>query len=152
MSKKKIPLAFNVVPQEKLLAAAIAAQDMIVTTIHKETGDVDCIQLEIGWEVKSTNDLVSSFIGNKKEPSPRLKEQLTRMLDTYKDPILLIWDWFAPTTENYIMTSKRLRFVNWDGLWNALLFWQRRGILLDLAASREHAARRIVMTAKNKAG
>ncbi len=152
MPKKKSALTFNVVPQEKLLAAAILAQDMIVTTEHKLTGDVDCVQLEMGWEVKSTSDLVSSFVGTKDKKEPRLQEQLTRMLDTYKEPYLLVWDWFAPAAGNYIMTKKRLRFVYWDSIWGALIFWQKRGILLGLAASREHAARRIVMTAKNRAG
>lgn len=153
MTKKlKIMLSLNVVPQEKLIAAALAEyDDVVLTTVHKDTGDVDCVDLGIGWEVKSTGDLVSSFVGSKDKKPPRLQEQLTRMLTIYAEPILLVWDWFEPTHSNYIMTNGRLRFINWDALWNSLLFWQRRGILIDLAASREHAARRIVLTARNRA-
>ena len=153
MSKsKKPPLTLIVVPQETKLAKYLEAEGAVVVVEGMATGDVAMPNKSVGWEVKSTSDLIASFVTKKKGgiKYERLKEQMTRMLDVYKEPILCIWDWFTPTAAGYILTSSRISGVRWDSLWGALNYWQRRGIILDLAASREHAAHRIIMTCKSR--
>ena len=133
----KCQIMLDVVPQEKVLAKALTKEGALVSMVPMITGDVR--ERDTGWEVKSSDDVRSSFTQG------RLKEQLTRMLDTYSESILIIWDWFLPDANGKIYSRNWHSGTSWDALWGALHFWQRRGIILDMAASRAHAAHRIVM-------
>lgn len=141
----KPKVLLDVVPQESKLGTALEKEGAKVIYLPMITGDVrhiDSSKGVVGWEIKSTDDLRQSFTQG------RLKEQLTRMLDTYIEPILCIWDWFMPDADGKIYSQKWHSKTAWDALWGALHFWQRRGIILDMAASRDHAAHRIVTLCK----
>jgi len=95
----------------------------------------DCNSNIIGIERKEVNDFLNSI-------NSRLDNQLERMLELYKETILLLegsWQIVA----NKVVTQQGI--TNWvmSDIWNYLQSWQRKGVMLQLTSSNNHTIRRV---------
>lgn len=138
--------------QERVLADALRALGASVDVMRltpAPAGDLAFVARGqfIGGEVKEANDLLSSWVGRKTkmDGQHRLDSQLSRMVANYDRVVLFIHGWFGVSAGGYIQTARREETrLKWDGLWNTLLRWQMKGVMLDVSTSRTHVAERVL--------
>ena len=145
--------------QEKVLASAFAKAG-IPFLLHRLTpspaGDLAFMQhgRMVGGEVKEAKDLIASWSGPRMKCKPvcpycagrgcsRLDSQMYRMTANYDHVILFIHGWFGVNPRGYIVVDGRPTGRLWDGLWNALMKWQMRGVCIDMSTSRKHVMQRV---------
>ena len=126
-----------------------------VTLKPVPAGDVALVLpsgLFVGFELKTAADLVASIVGPKTklaayEPGRcRLDSQLCRMIAHYDRTVLLVrGELYWGSKSNTIMG----RQVSWDAVFNKLLKWQERGVIVQHTSngSLAHTVRRIASIA-----
>lgn len=137
--------------QERKLAKAMKKLGTVEVIVQRLTpvpaGDVMFMAGKCLWgvEMKSCDDLVSSFSVRTKGKPSRLDSQMKRMLEYYDRVVLMIrWGGGMWVEGDGTIVTGRPRRVYWDALWNRISYWQVKGVMLEVVSDISHAARRIV--------
>lgn len=92
---------------------------------------------KVGIERKSVDD----FLGSQGD---KLNRQLEQSLDYYNYVVLLIeGSWRSVSAEDNIVSGRGIERSTWRSVWNYLLSWEAKGVMIQLTVNEGHTIKRV---------